>query len=91
MENIVKSQWWEAGFGGSKKHEEVYCTNFRELIRLYPVLAMKVMDKCKTLSDTETHSALFDFRVFEDNYYIKEGNICILYLIHLCKLPYPHE
>ncbi|XP_071538837.1 transient receptor potential cation channel subfamily A member 1 homolog [Panulirus ornatus] len=70
VEAIVKSHWWEAGFGAAKKHEGVYCTNFRELIRLYPVLAMKVMDKCTTLSDTS--DAVYDFTIFEDNYYIKE-------------------
>nr|XP_045587401.1 transient receptor potential cation channel subfamily A member 1-like [Procambarus clarkii] len=74
VEAIVESQWWAAGFGGTKKHEGVPCPNFRDLIKLYPFLALKVMDNCTSASDTTTSSTYYDFRIFEDNYCITEGN-----------------
>ncbi|XP_069183399.1 transient receptor potential cation channel subfamily A member 1 homolog [Procambarus clarkii] len=73
VEAIVESQWWAAGFGGTKKHEGVPCPNFRDLIKLYPFLALKVMDNCTSASDTTTSSTYYDFRIFEDNYCITEG------------------
>ncbi|KAG7159979.1 Transient receptor potential cation channel subfamily A member 1-like 2 [Homarus americanus] len=69
VETIVRSQWWEAGFGVVKKHEDVPCTNFRELIKLYPFLAQVVMDHCTSVTEKCT---LYDFRLLEDNYCIKE-------------------
>ncbi|KAK8753599.1 hypothetical protein OTU49_000592, partial [Cherax quadricarinatus] len=66
LEAIVESQWWEAGFGAAKKHEDIPCDNFRELIKLYPFLALKVMDNCTKLSCTTPKFTLYDFRIFED-------------------------
>lgn len=70
VETIVESMWWEAGFGSTKRHEEQPCSNFRELIKLYPSIAEKVMNKCTTTCPT-TRFKSYDFRIFEDNYFIR--------------------
>ncbi|XP_042856930.1 transient receptor potential cation channel subfamily A member 1-like, partial [Penaeus japonicus] len=72
VEAIVDSMWWEAGFGSAKRHEEQPCSNFRELIKLYPLIAEKVMNKCTTTCPT-TKMKSYDFRIFEDNYCIRRG------------------
>ncbi|XP_063600527.1 transient receptor potential cation channel subfamily A member 1-like [Penaeus indicus] len=77
VETIVESMWWEAGFGSGKKHDREPCKNFRDLIKLYPSLAERVMDKCTTTCPT-TRVKSYDFRIFEDNYYIgQEKRSCL--------------
>lgn len=65
-EAIIDSSWWQAGFTGENGH---HCQNFRMLVIHHPSLAMKVQDKCINCSDSDP-CVTYDFRFFEDNYYI---------------------
>ncbi|ROT64748.1 putative transient receptor potential cation channel subfamily A member 1-like [Penaeus vannamei] len=74
------SAFWEAGFGASVVGEtdpasnakrNVPCHNFRRLVLLYPDLARKVLDKCISLHPVTKHT-VYDFRIFEDNFFIEK-------------------
>ncbi|XP_063873729.1 transient receptor potential cation channel subfamily A member 1 homolog isoform X1 [Scylla paramamosain] len=64
LDAVIKSNWWEAGFGASEKrfHGEEPCPLFREMIQTFPELASDIMTKC--------YSRRKNFRLLEDNYFI---------------------
>ncbi|XP_045606736.1 transient receptor potential cation channel subfamily A member 1 homolog isoform X2 [Procambarus clarkii] len=64
VEAIIDSSWWQAGFRSKNEH---HCQNFRQLVEYHPGLALKVQDKCVDRSKSKT---IYDFRFYEDNYYI---------------------
>ncbi|XP_053645950.2 transient receptor potential cation channel subfamily A member 1 homolog [Cherax quadricarinatus] len=68
VESLVDSSWWQAVFIGPNGHK---CENFRNIIKHHPDLALKLQDKCITYSDSEV---TYDFRLFEDNFYIPPEN-----------------
>lgn len=72
IEMIVKSVWWEMGFISSQdtRHENGPCDNFRQTIKLYPDLAKILMDKCVTASPCGYNFNDYNFRLFEDCYYV---------------------
>lgn len=68
VEAIIDSEWWESGFIGKNGH---HCENFRMLVMSHPELALKVQEKCvERVSNLETR---YDFRLYNDNYYIPAG------------------
>ncbi|XP_047480244.1 transient receptor potential cation channel subfamily A member 1 homolog [Penaeus chinensis] len=74
VEGVINSELWEAGFGASvvsKANRNVPCDNFRTLIIRYPDLARKVMDKCISINSV-TENTFYDFRIFEDNFFIEK-------------------
>lgn len=66
LEAVVRSNWWEAGFGlvDKRLHGEAPCLLFRDTIKVFPKLAYNIMTKC--------HSRR-DFRLFEDNFCVEEA------------------
>ncbi|KAK3856396.1 hypothetical protein Pcinc_037283 [Petrolisthes cinctipes] len=86
---IVESKWWEVGFMSCKQEakciptttsqqsthtqQRSLCTNFRELLKLYPHLAATVMDKCITKPEKSPGHTEYDCRLLEDNYYMEDG------------------
>lgn len=70
MEAIIDSAWWEAGFAPEAGH---HCLNFRLLVEEHPRLALMAQNKCIQREDSNL-TITYDFRFFEDNYYI-EGEL----------------
>ncbi|XP_068211652.1 transient receptor potential cation channel subfamily A member 1-like [Palaemon carinicauda] len=70
IEAIIDSCWWEAGISGENGH---HCMNFRDLIKEYPTIALKLQNKCITCCKENGSKVTYDFRLFEDNYYIPSG------------------
>lgn len=66
LEAVVRSNWWEAGFGlvGKRLHGEAPCLLFRDTIKVFPELAYNIMTKC--------HSRR-DFRLLEDNFGVEKA------------------
>ncbi|XP_066971700.1 transient receptor potential cation channel subfamily A member 1-like isoform X1 [Macrobrachium rosenbergii] len=67
VEAIVDSCWWEAGISGENRHQ---CQNFRSLIKDHPCIALKLQNKCIICCKENGSKVIYDFRLFEDNYYI---------------------
>ncbi|CAL4107548.1 unnamed protein product, partial [Meganyctiphanes norvegica] len=69
VEAIIESKLWSSGFFGSC---EGPCSNFRNLVRQYPVLAEKVLDKCIE-KPTGKDGVIYNFSFYEDDYYVPNG------------------
>lgn len=61
-----------------QQQQHTVCSNFRELVKLYPHLAVIIMDKCVIKS--EENLIEYDCRLLEDNYYMENG----IYLVNEC-------
>ncbi|XP_068239124.1 transient receptor potential cation channel subfamily A member 1 homolog isoform X2 [Palaemon carinicauda] len=68
VEAILQCNLWEDALLGGK---DLKPENFKELVEVYPSLALDVLGKChKSLPQEEMQ---FTFSLYENNYYMKEG------------------
>lgn len=75
-EAIIDSEWWEAGFfpqhtENSGENDKHYCSNFRELIKHHPSLALKAQNCC--IQNTSDDKISHDFRLFDKIYCPEKG------------------